>query len=135
MSTQTPQPPSLTQVCGPNEARVIFRVAQRNRRVVRGWALAAIAAAVFAAANVVAALNLVASGKQYLPLLTGAIGVLSGAVTLPAIRFAKTTAEDADVFELLSSRLQESDITENERAAACKQAWEYIEGRLHQAKG
>jgi hypothetical protein len=83
----------------------------------------------------VAAANLVAAGKQYLPLLTGTIGFLSGAAALPAIRFAKTNAEDADVFELLSSRLEDSKTTETERAACCKQVWDYIEGKLQQARG
>jgi hypothetical protein len=60
---------------------------------------------------------------------------LSGAVALPAIRFAKTNAEDADIFQLLSLRLQDSLATESEREASCKQAWDYIEGKLQQARG
>ena len=135
MSTQTAQPPASTPRCGPNEALVISRVASRNRWLVRGWAIAAIAASACAAANIVAAANLVAAGKLYLPLLTGLVGFLSGAVALPAIRFAKTNAEDADVFQLLTLRLQDSEATESERQESCKQAWEYIEGKLQQSRG
>jgi hypothetical protein len=135
MSTQPSQPSSSTHRCGPNEALVISRVARRNRWLVRAWAIAAIAASACAAANLVAAANLIAGGKLYLPLLTGLVGFLSGAVALPAIRFAKANAEDADVFQLLTSRLQDSQATESELEVSCKQAWEYIEGKLQQARG
>jgi hypothetical protein len=126
---ETTQPTPPLFLCGSSEALVILRVARRDRWLVRGWAFAAIIA------TVCAVINLVAASAQYVPLLTGSIGLLSGALALPAIRFAKTNAEDADVFEFLALRLKDPNATDHEREADCKRAWDYIDGRLRQIRG
>lgn len=127
--SQISQPSPPLFICGRSEAVVISRVARRNRWLVRGWALAAVLVAICSI------LNLTAAWFRYVPLMTGPIALLTGALALPAIRFAKTNAEDADVFEYLALQLQDPNATETERQANCKRAWDYIEARLRQDKG
>lgn len=87
------------------------------------------------AAIVCGAANLVAASTHFKTLLTLPIGLLSGLIALPAIRFAKSSAEDADVFQLLAIRIEDPTASEVDRRANCRRAWEYIEGRLKQSRG